>query len=156
MRMHMYTCNRLSLIYTSLDVDECAIANGECEHECINTEGSFYCDCRGGHMLESNNRTCKGNENFESWNDSVWTALIWLINEVITFSLSPTPSTLTPDIPECTAGLHNCTGNAICVEAVGYFRCVCPANYRIDENTYASCKGTHHPNISVCSCISHY
>ena len=58
-----YTCNRLSLIYTSLDVDECAIANGECEHECINTEGSFYCDCRGGHMLESNNRTCEGNEN---------------------------------------------------------------------------------------------
>ena len=49
-----------------IDVDECAIANGECEHECINTEGSFYCDCRGGHMLESNNRTCEGNENPES------------------------------------------------------------------------------------------
>ena len=58
-----YTCNRLSLIYTSLDVDECAIANGGCEHECINTEGSFYCDCREGYMLESNNRTCEGNEN---------------------------------------------------------------------------------------------
>ena len=47
----------------------------------------------------------------------------------------------TTDIPECTTGLHNCTGNAMCVEAVGYFRCVCPANYRIDEDTYASCKG---------------
>ena len=55
----------LSLIShcTFLDVDECAIANGGCEHECINTEGSFYCDCRDGHMLESNNRTCEGNEN---------------------------------------------------------------------------------------------
>ena len=29
----------------------------------------------------------------------------------------------------------------MCVEAVGYFRCVCPANYRIDEDTYASCEG---------------
>ena len=56
-------------------------------------------------------------------------------------SLSPTPSITTTDIPECTTGLHNCTGNAMCVEAVGYFRCVCPSNYRIDEDTYASCKG---------------
>ena len=56
----------------------------------------------------------------------------------------------TPDIPECTAGLHNCTGNAICVEAVGYFRCACPANYRIDENTYASCKGIALLYIGVC------
>ena len=45
------------------------------------------------------------------------------------------------DIPECTTGRHNCTGNAMCVEAVGFFTCVCPANYRIDEDTYASCKG---------------
>ena len=29
----------------------------------------------------------------------------------------------------------------MCAEAVGHFRCVCPANYRIDEDTYASCKG---------------
>ena len=57
------TCNRLSLICTYLDVDECTIANGECEHVCINTGGSFYCDCRDGYMLESNNRTCEGNEN---------------------------------------------------------------------------------------------
>ena len=56
----------------------------------------------------------------------------------------------TTDIPECTTGRHNCTGNAICVEATGYFTCVCPANYRIDEDTYASCKGI--PLISVCAC----
>ena len=61
MRMHIHVTGYLSsLICTSLDVNECAIANGGCEHECINTEGSFHCDCRGGHMLESNNRTCEG------------------------------------------------------------------------------------------------
>ena len=65
-------------------------------------------------------------------------------------SLYTIPSITTTDIPECTAGLHNCTGNAICVEAVGYFRCACPANYRIDENTYASCKGIALLYISVC------
>jgi len=45
------------------DVDECAIANGECEQQCINTEGSFYCDCHEGHALESDNRTCEGEKN---------------------------------------------------------------------------------------------
>ena len=43
-----------------LDVDECAIANGGCEHVCINTNGSFYCDCHEGHALESDNRQCGG------------------------------------------------------------------------------------------------
>ena len=67
MHIHVQAISHLSsLICTSLDVDECTIANGECEHECINTEGSFYCDCRGGHMLESNNRTCEGNENLKA------------------------------------------------------------------------------------------
>ena len=55
----------MHLVYTSLDVNECAIAKGGCEHECINTEGSFYCDCREGHMLESNNSTCEGNKNLK-------------------------------------------------------------------------------------------
>ena len=55
----------------------------------------------------------------------------------------------TTDIPECTTGDHNCTGNAICIEAIGYFRCVCPANFRIDDETYASCKGI--PLISACA-----
>ena len=67
MLMHIHVTDYLSfLICTSLDINECAIANGECEHECINTVGSFYCDCPGGHMLESNNRTCEGNENLKA------------------------------------------------------------------------------------------
>ena len=132
-----YTCNRLFLICT-LDVNECAIANGGCEHECINTEGSFYCDCRDGYMLESNNRTCEGNENPQTLKPEM---ILYLYCTDMADSLSPTPSIFATDIPECTTGRHNCTGNAMCVEAVGYFTCVCPANYQIDEDTYASCKG---------------
>ena len=44
-----------------LDIDECAVANGECGHNCINTEGSFYCDCREGFVLEDDGRQCEGN-----------------------------------------------------------------------------------------------
>ena len=35
------------------DIDECAIANGGCEHNCINTQGSFYCGCHEGFVLGS-------------------------------------------------------------------------------------------------------
>jgi len=45
------------------------------------------------------------------------------------------------DATECTTGQHNCTENATCMEEVGFFRCVCPTGYQIDEDTYASCKG---------------
>ena len=44
-----------------VDIDECAVANGGCEHNCINTEGSFYCGCREGFVLENDGRQCGGN-----------------------------------------------------------------------------------------------
>lgn len=28
--------------------NECAINNGGCSHECVDTPGGFYCDCRPG------------------------------------------------------------------------------------------------------------
>ena len=59
-------CKHLtSCIYVlSIDVNECAIANGGCEQVCINTEGSFYCDCHEGQILKSDDRQCKGKKDF--------------------------------------------------------------------------------------------
>uniref|UniRef100_A0AAZ3RAM8 Growth arrest-specific protein 6 n=1 Tax=Oncorhynchus tshawytscha TaxID=74940 RepID=A0AAZ3RAM8_ONCTS len=33
------------------DVNECIKKNGECDHECNNTIGSYHCSCRRGYML---------------------------------------------------------------------------------------------------------
>ncbi|XP_058836590.1 protein tolkin-like [Topomyia yanbarensis] len=41
------------------DVDECAVNNGGCQHECKNTVGSFICTCRNGYLLHENGRDCK-------------------------------------------------------------------------------------------------
>ncbi|XP_039438500.1 tolloid-like protein 1 [Culex pipiens pallens] len=41
------------------DVDECAVNNGGCQHECKNTVGSFVCLCRNGYMLHENGHDCK-------------------------------------------------------------------------------------------------
>ncbi|XP_041825725.1 bone morphogenetic protein 1-like isoform X1 [Melanotaenia boesemani] len=41
------------------DVDECSKANGGCQHECVNTFGSYSCQCRSGFMLHDNKHDCK-------------------------------------------------------------------------------------------------
>lgn len=41
----------------SSDVDECAPPSAPCVHHCINTDGSYYCQCKEGFRLEENS-TC--------------------------------------------------------------------------------------------------
>ncbi|XP_041595663.1 collagen and calcium-binding EGF domain-containing protein 1 isoform X2 [Vulpes lagopus] len=42
-----------------LDIDECATSNETlCAHMCINTVGSYRCECREGYIQEDDGRTC--------------------------------------------------------------------------------------------------
>ncbi|KAF7272619.1 protein tolkin-like [Rhynchophorus ferrugineus] len=41
-----------------IDNDECATRNGGCDHDCVNTLGSFQCSCRTGFTLSENKRSC--------------------------------------------------------------------------------------------------
>lgn len=53
----------LSLICFCPDVDECSDRADEdllCDHFCHNYIGGFYCSCRYGYLLHSDNRTCRG------------------------------------------------------------------------------------------------
>ena len=34
------------------DIDECSEENGGCHHHCVNTEGSFKCQCRDGFKVD--------------------------------------------------------------------------------------------------------
>lgn len=43
----------------STDVDECAVNNGGCQHECKNTLGSYVCSCHNGYTLQDNGHDCK-------------------------------------------------------------------------------------------------
>ena len=43
-----------------LDVNECEESNGGCQHQCKNTNGSYYCQCNKGFFLDSNGKTCSG------------------------------------------------------------------------------------------------
>ncbi|XP_066871086.1 collagen and calcium-binding EGF domain-containing protein 1 isoform X4 [Kogia breviceps] len=42
-----------------LDIDECATSNETlCAHVCVNTLGSYRCECRDGYIQEDDGRTC--------------------------------------------------------------------------------------------------
>lgn len=46
----------------SPDKDECSKDNGGCQHECVNTFGSYLCRCRNGYQLHENGHDCKEGE----------------------------------------------------------------------------------------------
>ena len=50
----------ITLCFSCADINECAANNGNCQHTCRNTGGSFSCSCRSGYRLGSNGRSCTG------------------------------------------------------------------------------------------------
>ena len=70
----MLTCPQSALIYLILietclvfvlfcgtDLDECTMMRHNCQYKCINTPGSFECDCQPGFRKGSRGQ-CLGNE----------------------------------------------------------------------------------------------
>lgn len=63
----------------STDVDECQVHNGGCQHRCVNTRGSYYCECNPGFRLHIDGRTCIGERGtgftrsqYHSWQTGEW------------------------------------------------------------------------------------
>ena len=42
------------------DVNECLDNNVTCSHNCVNTEGSYHCECFTGYILQPNKYNCEG------------------------------------------------------------------------------------------------
>ncbi|XP_064609536.1 matrilin-3-like [Liolophura sinensis] len=40
------------------DVDECSFQNGRCQQSCVNSVGSYRCECQIGYRLSSDNHRC--------------------------------------------------------------------------------------------------
>jgi len=46
------------------DIDECTDFNGDCEHNCTNTNGSYYCTCDEGYTLDKDGHNCTKHTNW--------------------------------------------------------------------------------------------
>lgn len=46
------------MIFSAIDFDECAIP-GACSQQCLNTKGSYKCQCADGYILTSDRHACK-------------------------------------------------------------------------------------------------
>ena len=56
----MYSLLYGSYVISLLDNNECLSGNGGCQEVCVNTNGSYYCDCQTGYRLKSDNISCIG------------------------------------------------------------------------------------------------
>ena len=53
-------CACVYIMLLQTDINECEESKELCEHNCINTNGSYYCSCNLGYVLEDNNSSCDG------------------------------------------------------------------------------------------------
>jgi hypothetical protein len=42
------------------DIDECLLNNTLCQQVCVNTDGSYFCDCMEGYQLMEGTNQCQG------------------------------------------------------------------------------------------------
>ena len=96
------------------DIDEClSPTKHNCSAHnntfCVNTEGSFQCNCVEGfsRATESDASFCQGM--YECW----------YINDYIMYV----------DDDECWMGTHNCSYNEDCVNGVGNYSCLCKEGF---------------------------
>ncbi|XP_032340596.1 EGF-like and EMI domain-containing protein 1 isoform X2 [Camelus ferus] len=92
------------------DVNECAVVNGGCQQRCINTLGTFHCECDTGYRLHADGRTCISNE------------------------LPTITAELLSEVDPCTGR----NGYAhICQSENGLARCACHPGYQLSEDKKA-------------------
>ena len=131
--------NIASVIQTVLfvlwsDIDECSTQKGLCRNgQCLNTVGSFTCQCNVGYELSVDGRLCTGTK----LELSIFLIFLSVICTVC-FTWCPSYIPFSSDINECAERPGTC-GAGTCVNLNGSYSCICPPGYYLHEDT---CKGT--------------
>uniref|UniRef100_A0A672IWH0 Fibulin-2-like n=1 Tax=Salarias fasciatus TaxID=181472 RepID=A0A672IWH0_SALFA len=133
------------------DMDECVIYEGNiCHHRCVNTPGSFRCECFPGYVLLEDAFTCAQGKVLHA---SLYFLSAAFSNPILLlctchclFSLLPlTHKRLTsllffphhPDINECSSA-RACQPNERCTNTAGSYVCqrviTCPPGYQINND----------------------
>ncbi|KAH0507693.1 Fibrillin-3 [Microtus ochrogaster] len=114
------------------DVDECHMFADLCHHgECINSIGSFHCDCQAGYTPDATATACMDVD--ECSRDPKPCAFLCKNTEGSFLCTCPRGYLLEEDLrsckdlDECTSRQHNC--QFVCVNTIGTFTCSCPPGF---------------------------
>lgn len=147
------------------DINECRERRNLCSHLCVNTGGSYHCECREGYELETDQRNCvnldecrlgiDGCQHSELCRDTLGSYVCSCPRGY----LLGTDRHSCVDADECELG-YNALCSHECRNLPGYFECTCREGFALhsswlclDVNECA--EGTHRCRTSVgASCVN--
>uniref|UniRef100_A0A672Z3Q8 Fibrillin-1 n=1 Tax=Sphaeramia orbicularis TaxID=375764 RepID=A0A672Z3Q8_9TELE len=135
------------------DIDECL--NDPCVNgQCINTDGSFRCECPMGYRLDISGVTCIDTNECDIGNpcgNGTCTNVIGGFECACDDGFEPGPMMTCEDINECAQNPLLCAFR--CVNVVGSYECKCPTGYVLREDR-RMCKDQNECEDGVDDCAS--
>lgn len=123
--------NAANITEVSNDINECELyPNKLCSHTCVNTIGSYRCECPDGHSLHQDESTCIRDQD-SRMRCAIYNPCQQLCVDTDSgvtcqcnagYTLASDGHTC-QDRDECREGLHNCTSDTRCVNYDGTHRC---------------------------------
>uniref|UniRef100_A0A8C5TYS1 Uncharacterized protein n=1 Tax=Malurus cyaneus samueli TaxID=2593467 RepID=A0A8C5TYS1_9PASS len=122
-----------SSLLTAVYVDECEVLNGGCQQGCVNTQGSFQCQCQQGFRLHTDGRTCIVIDPCASGNGGC-SQICQNERGIAKCECHPGHSLSADkksclDIDECAEGRARCAHR--CVNSPGSFSCACSPGFEL-------------------------
>nr|XP_061796796.1 fibrillin-1-like [Nerophis lumbriciformis] len=135
------------------DIDECI--NNPCQNgQCINTDGSFRCECPMGYNLDISGVTCVDTDECDIGNpcgNGTCTNVIGGFECACEDGFEPGPMMTCEDINECAQNPLLCAFR--CVNVVGSYECKCPTGYVLREDK-RMCKDQNECEDGLDDCAS--
>ncbi|XP_067685154.1 fibulin-1-like isoform X2 [Haliotis asinina] len=129
------------------DKDECALFPDKlCSQRCVNTPGSFRCECSEGYILDADGRTCRLKNTQEGYNCGENNPCEHQCDEDASgvmcscfdgYQLNDDQTTCS-DIDECALGYARCGRHEECINVMGRYTCspsTCPPGYTKNPTT---------------------
>ncbi|CAL8243797.1 unnamed protein product [Lota lota] len=136
-----------------IDIDECI--HEQCENgQCINTDGSFRCECPMGYRLGTTGVTCEDTDECDIGNpcgNGTCTNVIGGFECACDNGFEPGPMMTCEDINECSQNPLLCAFR--CVNVVGSYECKCPTGYVLRDDK-RMCKDQNECEDGLDDCAS--
>ncbi|KAJ8038941.1 Hemicentin-1 [Holothuria leucospilota] len=123
------------------DVNECTMRQGLCSHQCVNTPGSYRCECTRGYRLHDRhtcidiNECSEGRDNCQSGEHCFNTQGSFRCRRLCQRGFGTARNGSCADIDECRLNIDECGYLQTCRNLWGGYECVCPQGYRVERRT---------------------